>query len=285
MKARSALPIVECTFGLDGGAMFGVVPRPLWSRSNPADDRNRIDLATRCMVVDIGDRRILIDTGMGDGWTGKAADIYKVNHPDGTLKAQLSARGVPVESITDVVMTHLHFDHAGGLMVRGDDGEPTPTFPAATHWVQRENWAWAHHPTLRDAGSYRRQDFARLADGPELRLIDGVSEIIPGIEVIPTRGHTPGMQLVRFDVGDTPVIYVADLIPTLGHLQLAWVMGYDVYPLSTVREKHDILEHAVDHGWVLALEHDPVHAFARVERDGPDRYRVAATASRLEDLA
>ncbi len=285
MKARRALPIVECTFGLDGGAMFGVVPRPLWSRSNPADDRNRIDLAARCLVIDIDDRRVLVDTGMGDDWHGKTADIYKVDHPEGSLRAQLDARGIAPDSITDVLMTHLHFDHAGGLMRTDDGGSRTPTFPAARHWVQRENWVWAHHPTLRDAGSYRRDDFAALGDLVDLELVDGVSEILPGIQVIPTRGHTPGMQIVRFDVGDHRVVYVADLIPTLGHLQLAWVMGYDVYPLSTVREKHEVLENAVNNDWVLALEHDPVHAFARIERDGPDRYRVAEAVARLEDLS
>lgn len=285
MKARRALPIVECTFGLDGGAMFGVVPRPLWSRSNPADDRNRIDLATRCLVIDIDDRRVLVDTGMGDGWHGKAADIYKVEHAHGSLRSQLDARGIEPDSITDVLMTHLHFDHAGGLMHAGEGGSPAPTFPSARHWVQRENWVWAHHPTLRDAGSYRRDDFAALGDLVDLTLVDGVSEIIPGIEVIPTRGHTPGMQIVRFDVGERRLVYVADLIPTLGHLQLAWVMGYDVFPLSTVREKHEVLENAVNHDWILALEHDPIHAFARIERDGPDRYRVAEAVTRLEDLS
>lgn len=279
-------PFVECAFGLDGGAMFGIVPRPLWSRTNPADERNRIELATRCLFLEVGDRRVIVDAGMGERWRDKERDIYAVRRPDGGLRGQLAEHGVDPDSITDVVMTHLHFDHAGGLAGRDDDGGLQPTFPNATHHVQRENWLWAHAPSPRDAGSYRREDFGFFgdADAPPLHLLDGVTTLFDAIEVLPLQGHTPGMQALRFRVGEQTLVYLADLIPTRGHVPVPYVMGYDVQPLKTVREKAELLEQAVRHDWVLAFEHDPEHAFARVERDERGRYRVAASSNTLTDL-
>lgn len=276
----------ECQFGLDGGAMFGIVPKPLWERSNPADDANRIEMTTRCLYLETADRRVLVDTGMGDKWTEKEAQIYAVARPDGSLRTQLGAIGVDPDTITDVVLTHLHFDHAGGLTTRDASGELHATFPDATHHVQRENWVWAHHPSRRDAGSYRRENFSLLGGpgGPSLELHDGVTTLFDAIELIPCHGHTPGMQILKFDVDGQTVVYLADLIPTLGHLQLAWVMGYDLHPLVTVREKHEVLENAIRNDWTLAVEHDPHHGFARIERAGVDRYRVAARSATLDTL-
>lgn len=279
-----ALP--ECRFGLDGGAMFGIVPKPLWQRSNPADDANRIAMTTRCLYLECGAHRVLVDTGMGDKWSEKERSIYAVERPAGPLRAQLAAIGVDPDTITDVVLTHLHFDHAGGLTEVGAEGAMVATFPEATHHVQRENWVWAHHPSRRDAGSYRRENFALLGapDGPDLVLHDGVTTLFDAIELIPCHGHTPGMQILKFDVGGQTVVYLADLIPTLGHLQLAWVMGYDLHPLVTVREKHEVLENAIRNDWVLAVEHDPDHGFARIERAGVEKYRVAARSADLAGL-
>jgi len=288
LREVTVTPIVECHFGLDGGAMFGVIPKPLWTRTNPADENNRIRLATRCLVLEDGDRTVLVDAGMGDKWSQKLAGIYAVDHPDGRhLRQSLRAAGVDPDAITDVLITHLHFDHVGGLTRRGDDGNLVSTFPDATHWVQRENWVWAHHPTRRDAGSYRRENFELLAtpDGPRLELVDGVSKLFDdAVEVIPTRGHTPGLQMVRFRASGETIIYVSDIMPTLGHLQLPYVMGYDVYPLTTVREKHEVLENALTNDWIVALEHDPEQGFARIERAGPEKYAVAASGATLDSV-
>lgn len=275
--------IVESRFGLDGGAMFGIVPKPLWQRTNPADDNNRIAMAARCLYLETGERRVLVDTGMGSKWSEKEAGIYALTRKE-TLVEALAGRGIAAEAVTDVVMTHLHFDHAGGLTFEGSDGL-RPTFPTATHWVQRENWVWAHAPSVRDAGSYRSENFAPLGDaGVDIRLLDGHSTPFDGLEVIASRGHTPGMQMVKFDWNGQTVVYVADLIPTHGHVPVPYVMGYDVYPLTTCAEKAELLANAVDNDWVVGLEHDPEHAFVRVERCANGRYSAAATARNPEEL-
>lgn len=275
--------IIESRFGLDGGAMFGIVPKPLWERTNPADDNNRIEMAARCLYLEVGDRRVLVDTGMGTKWSEKEAGIYALRHTT-SLGESLALRGIAPEEITDVVMTHLHFDHAGGLTLQTDEGL-RPTFPGATHWIQRENWVWAHAPSVRDAGSYRKENFGPLAEsGVEIRLIDGHATPFDGVEVIVSRGHTPGMQMIKFDFDGQTIVYVADLIPTHGHVPVPYVMGYDVYPLTTCSEKAELLANAVDNDWIIGLEHDPEHGFVRVERRPNGRFRAAATAGTPKEL-
>lgn len=285
MNATRVLPIVECQFGLDGGAMFGIVPKPLWERTNPADENNRIAMATRCLYLEFGERKVLVDAGMGDKWSEKEVGIYAIQHPQGSLRSQLSSQGVNPDEITDVVITHLHFDHVGGLTVAGPEGL-LPTFPQARHWVQRENWVWANSPSARDAGSYRKENFTPLAGpgGVDLRMTDGHCSPFDGIEFIVSNGHTPGMQLVKFQVDGQTVVHVADLVPTCGHVPVPYVMGYDVYPLTTCTEKAEFLANAVDNDWVLALEHDPDNAYMRVERAANGRYKVAARSNRLENI-
>jgi glyoxylase-like metal-dependent hydrolase (beta-lactamase superfamily II) len=262
--------ITESEFGLDGGAMFGIIPRPLWERSNPPDERNRIAMAARCLIVEMADRLVLIDVGMGTRYSDKDRVIYKLQHPRGTLRDQIRAHGYDPDAISDVVLTHLHFDHAGGLAEFDAEGVLRPTFAKATHWLQRENFVWAHGPSPRDSGSYRRDDFSLLGTpgGSPLRIVDGPTELFAGLSVIPLRGHTPGMQAVRITDGDLTVVYLADLVPTIGHLPPVWVMGYDCFPLTSVREKQELLAEAARKGWVLAFEHDPEHAFARLEAHG-----------------
>ncbi|MCB9506165.1 MAG: MBL fold metallo-hydrolase [Myxococcales bacterium] len=281
--AAQLTPVVEAAFGLDGGAMFGIVPRPLWERTNPPDARNRIAMAARVLYFELGDRRVLIDTGIGRAWSAKEADIYGVALDEPPLTEKLRTLGIEPTAITDVILTHLHFDHAGGAIVDTVEG-PRPTFPGATHWVQRENWVWAHGPSVRDAGSYRRRDFARLGDAVDLRLVDGHAAPFDGVELIVTRGHTPGMQLVKVRTAAQTVLYTADLIPTASHLHVPYVMGYDVYPLTTCAEKADLLEQATRHGWVLALEHDPDAAFVVPERRPDGRFVAAARADTLAGL-
>lgn len=276
--------LVESSFGLDGGAMFGVVPKPLWSRQAPADDANRIDMAARLLVLDVagGARRVLVEAGMGTRWSPKEQAIYRVEHPEGALRAHLRTRGIDPDSITDVILTHLHFDHAGGLI----EADGRPSFPGATHHVQREQWVWAHHPTLRDAGSYRRETFGWLGAGSDAPLVlhDGPSSVADVIELFPLFGHTPGMQAVAFRCGGQRFVAPADLIPTAAHAPLAWVMGYDLHPTVTVREKAEVLAQVMADDALLILGHDPAHAFHRVERHGPDRWSVVASADAWESL-
>ena len=275
--------IIESRFGLDGGAMFGIVPKPLWERTNPADPQNRIEMAARCLYLEVGDRRVLVDAGMGEKWSEKEAGIYALRRPN-SLQTQLSSLGIDPDTLTDVIVTHLHFDHAGGLTRAGEDGLAA-SFPAATHWIQRENWVWAHAPSVRDAGSYRRENFDALADsGVDIRLLDGHSSPFEGIDLIVSRGHTPGMQMVKFEVDGQTVVYVADLIPTHGHVPVPYVMGYDVYPLTTCAEKAEMLANAVANDWVLGLEHDPEHGFLRVERRANGKFRAAAKAADVGSL-
>ncbi len=260
--------IRDGTFALDGGAMFGIVPRPLWEKAIPPDSRNRIVLALRCLLLDDGERRILVDNGIGDKWSDKHRDIYAIDKSRHNLDAELARAGLDRERITDVVLTHLHFDHAGGTTRRAG-GALELAFPRATFHVQRRNWEWAQRPSERDAGSYLSENFALLADSDRLNLVDGELELFPGVDLIVSEGHTPGLQLVRVSEGDKCLVHCADLIPTSAHLRPHYVMGYDLRPLDTMEEKKILLAEAIEEGWTLYFEHDPnIAACTVAERDG-----------------
>lgn len=275
-RPHTVTPLVEAMFALDGGAMFGIIPRPLWDRTNPADDVNRIDLACRCLLVQYDDRNVLVDAGIGDRWTDKERQIYKIGSQDLALTKALAIHGLTPEMIDDVVLTHLHFDHAGGASTEDEQGVRA-TFPNAKHWVQRKNWGWANSPSARDTGSYRKEDLAifQMDTGPDLELIDGPAEILPGIEVFPRNGHTFGMQIVKVTTETDTYVHLADLIPTSSHLRDPYVMGYDLQPLVTVEEKREVLYYAAKEGWFLIFEHDPKVAASRVEFDTMGRPRLA----------
>jgi len=273
------VPLSEATFGLDGGAMFGIIPRPLWTRTNPADEQNRIELACRCLLIEYADgTRALVDVGIGERWSDKERGIYNIHAQDAGLVQALAAHDCAPADIDHVILTHLHFDHAGGLLRVGADGELSPSFPTATHWVQRRNWAWAHSPSARDGGSYRVDDFAWLAEpgAHKLELVDGVREILPGVEVLPHHGHTFGMQVVKITTDVGTYLFMADLIPTSSHMRDPYVMGYDLQPLVTVEEKRALLYEASRNDWILVFEHDPALPMARVELD--KRGRASAVA-------
>lgn len=250
--------------------MFGIIPRPLWNRTNPADESNRIDLACRCLLVEYEDRNVLVDVGIGTRWSDKEREIYKISEQDSGLSRSLAGHGLSAEDIDDIVLTHLHFDHAGGLTHRDEHGEVVPTFPGARHWVQRRNWSWANAPSARDGGSYRPEDWSFLESGEvDFELIDGIAEIMPGIEVLPCHGHTFGMQVVKVRTDQATYAHLADLVPTASHLRDPYVMGYDLQPLETVEEKREILYHAAREDWILVFEHDPQTPAGRVEfKDG-----------------
>jgi len=269
--------LTEAMFGLDGGAMFGIIPRPLWNRTNPADAQNRIDLPCRCLLVEYENMNVLVDVGIGTKWQDKERDIYKIGAQDAAMESALQAHGLTPEDVDHVVLTHLHFDHAGGVSRFDEAGDVVATFPHATHWVQRRNWSWANTPSARDGGSYRKIDFGFFEDegAPPLELVDGPDEILPGIEVFPRNGHTFAMQIVKVDTPDGTFVHLADLIPTTSHLRDPYVMGYDLQPLETVKEKRELLYHATRNDWILVFEHDPEIGSSRVEFDDHGRPRLA----------
>ncbi len=253
-------------FGLDGGAMFGIVPKPLWSKRIEPDAQNRIPLAMRCLLLVGAGRVVLIDTGIGDTFSGtKYEDIYAVDHSTATLDESLSACGVVPADVTDVILTHLHFDHAGGSTRRSDDG-PVVTFPNATYHVQRQHWDWATDPNPKEAQSFRVDTFAPVEGAGQLHLVEGETTILPHVDVSLAHGHTEAQQIVTVRDNDTTLVYVADLLPTTHHLPPAWTMAYDVRPLRTIDEKGEFLEQAADSEWKLFFEHDPEVAVADVER-------------------
>ncbi len=250
--------------------MFGIVPKPLWERRIPADDRNRIPLHMRCLLLQSDARCILIDNGLGHKYDAKFADIYAVDHEGATLEGSLAEVGVAPEDVTDVVLTHLHFDHCGGSTRRTADGALELVFPNARHYVQKDHWAWAHDPPVRERGSFLEENLAPIEQSGQLVLVEGEEELFPGVSVRPVHGHTEAQQIVKITDGrQNTLVFVADLLPTTAHLAPAWNMAYDVRPLITIDEKMAFLEEAVDAGWDLFFEHDPevaVASLARTER-------------------
>lgn len=243
-------------FSLDGGAMFGIVPWVFWSKTNPPDERQRIRLAARCWLVRGNGKTILVDNGNGTKWSDKLKDIYRLDNSTGDLFSSLKKLGVNREDITDVLLTHLHFDHAGGsTMVEG--GKLVPTFPKAKYYVQRKHWELAQHPTEKDRASFMADDFMPLMDRKILELVDGECEIFPGIEVLVCNGHTSAQQLPKISDGRTTMLFCCDLVPTTSHVPLPYIMAYDVRPLVTLEEKRRILSRALEEQWILFLEHDP----------------------------
>lgn len=250
------VPLETGRFALDGGAMFGIVPWVFWSRTNPPDERQRIDLAARCLLIRGNGRTILVDDGNGTKFTDKLKDIYKLDLSGSDLNSSLARHGVAPEDVTDVILTHLHFDHAGGSTIR-QNGELIPTFPKAKYHVQRAHWELSQRPGEKDRGSFMKDDFQPLFDHRVLEFTDGEGELFPGIRLVVCNGHTSAQQLPLISDGKTTMLFCCDLIPTMSHVPLPYVMAYDVRPLVTIEEKKKILGRASDEGWVLFLEHDP----------------------------
>jgi glyoxylase-like metal-dependent hydrolase (beta-lactamase superfamily II) len=250
---------------LDGGAMFGIVPKPLWERRIPADERNRIPLATRCLLLEGGGRVVLVDNGVGDTYDDKFADIYAVDRESAELHRSLADAGFGADDVTDVVLTHLHFDHCGGSTTRDADASLRVAFPNATFHVQRAHWEWAH-ASPREGASFLSENLDPLRASGQLRLVDGPGPLLPGIEALVVDGHTRGQQLLKVSDGEQTLLYAADLLPTAAHVPLLWVMAYDVAPLDTLGEKERILNQAASEGWTVFFEHDTETATARIEK-------------------
>ena len=251
-------------FGLDGGAMFGIIPKALWQKTNPPDDANRIKLSTRHLLLESEKRKIIIDVGMGNKWDDKLKKIYAVDEKHSMIQA-LNDAGLKYEDITDVILTHLHFDHAGGsTMLMG--GKYIPTFPNAKYYLQKENFDWAMNPTEKDRGSFVKDDYAPLAEEGVLNFIIGNERFDDEIEFIVTNGHTFGQQLVKISDSSNTILFCADLVPTISHIPIPYLMGFDVQPLVTVKEKNEILPKAAEENWKLFFGHDPEVAFATVKQ-------------------
>lgn len=271
-------PIPTGLFGLDGGAMFGTVPKVLWQKSNPADDQNRISMEARGLLLKSKNKNILIDTGNGSDFVAKYGDkvgskfseIYAVDKNGPSLVSSLKKHGLNPEDITDVILTHLHFDHAGGATTE-KEGKIVPTFPNAVYYVQRKNLETAQKPNIREKASYYEANFQPLVDHNCLVLVDGdVSNLIPGISVKVSNGHTEAHQVVIVEDEQTALFYCGDVIPTSSHVRLAWVMGYDLNPLTLIEEKQKLLERATQKTTFLYFEHDPYCDAAVVEKNKND---------------
>ncbi|HEU0012147.1 MAG TPA: MBL fold metallo-hydrolase [Longimicrobium sp.] len=249
---------------LDGGAMFGVVPKPLWERRIPADERNRIPLALRCLLVETRDALVLVETGLGNKEDAKFRDIYGVDnaaspgsaHPD-RLQELVAEAGFRPADVEVVVDTHLHFDHAGGNTFRDAEGQVRVSFPRARYHVQRGEWEWAHRANERTSASYLPDNYEPVMAAGQLELVEGDVEIVPGISVYRTPGHCPHHQSVLVRSGGETACFLADVVPTFAHLPLPWIMGYDVEPLVTLESKRALLKRATDERWLLVSTHDP----------------------------
>ena len=274
-----ALPIDTGEFALDGGAMFGVVPKPLWEKVHRPDERNRITMAARALLLRDESRTILVDTGNGTKLPEKLAAIYRVNTSSDTLLASLEARGVAATEVTDVILTHLHFDHAGGA-TRRVDGALVPTFPNARYHVQRAHWEAALSPSERDRASFLPEDFLPLKDHGVLSFCDDGGELFPGVRLRLFHGHTTALQTPLVTDGGTTLFFCADLFPLTSHLQLPWIMGYDLRPLVTLEEKRRVLQEAMRGDWILFFEHDPTVVAGRLK--GGEKGPVLGTPVALE---
>ncbi len=255
-------------FKLDGGAMFGIVPKRLWNKLNPADDNNLCTWSMRCLLLDTGDRKILIDTGLGDKQDAKFRSHFEP-HGEETLIGSLQQKGLRVEDITDVFLTHLHFDHAGGAVSRDTDGRLVPTFPNARYWSNEIHWQWALQPNDREQASFLQENFVPLQKAGVVHMLPVTTEDyewLPGIRIRYVYGHTEAMMILFIDTGERTLVYCADLLPSSHHIGMPYVMAYDVRPLITLKEKRRLLNEAVDNNFLLFFEHDPSVAAATVQR-------------------
>lgn len=251
-------------FKLDGGAMFGVVPKTLWQKSIEADENNLCTFSMRCMLVVEGERITLIDTGMGDKQSDK---FFRHYEPTGrNLFDSLHEKGFKREDITDVILTHLHFDHCGGAVNK----EMAPSFPNATYWVSKEHWEWAIHPNAREKASFLKENLLPLQENGVLKFIEEKNQRITNfsqhIDILFTNGHTRSMMLPIIRYNGHTIVYMADLIPTAAHIPLPYIMAYDMFPMTTLKEKETFLNEAVTNNYMLFFEHDANNEICNVNK-------------------
>ncbi len=267
-------------FWSDGGAMFGVVPRALWSRRVQPDEKNRIPSRCHCLLAQDGTHTVLIDTGYGPKCSPRMKELFSLEEGNPLLES-LSQKGVEPEQITHVVLTHLHFDHAGGGTLRREDGSLVPTFPKARYVVQKAEWQVATSGAPELAGAYPQENLTPLEQHGVLELIDGPLEYLPGLWLFPTGGHTQGHQLVLISSGDQGALYPADICPSSAHLPTMWCMAFDTEVVVTRRVKHHWLTLAAQRGWWVIWDHDPQQAAARIRTDAKSEFVVTEHRSEV----
>jgi glyoxylase-like metal-dependent hydrolase (beta-lactamase superfamily II) len=250
-------------FKLDGGAMFGVVPKSMWNKIHPSDENNLCSWAMRCLLIEEGNKLILVDNGIGDKQDAKFFSHYYL-HGDATLDKSLAAHGFHRDDITDVFLTHLHFDHCGGSIVREGD-KLVPAFKNAVYWSNERHWKWATEPNDREKASFLKENILPIAESGQLRFL-GEDVIVPGMTVRFVNGHTDAMMLPQLSYKGKTVVFMADLLPSMGHIPLPYVMAYDMFPLTTLKEKKVFFEEAVAGEYVLFFEHDPVNECCVLEQ-------------------
>ncbi len=267
--------IPDTEFRLDGGAMFGVVPRNLWSRACPPDEQNRIRMNMNCVYIEAGAEKILIETGIGEKWTAKQTAMYGITR-ERPLGESLSAiAGVEPEEITIVVNTHLHFDHAGGNTKLDTSGQPVPAFPNARYFISRAEFEHAEQPTARDQASYLPENWQPLRASGQLELKEADYEVVPGLRMENHPGHNRSMQCWRLDRAGQMLFGFADLVPMRAHVSFAWIMGYDLYPVETLEAKKKLLPQAARENWRCLFYHDPDSPLCRIA-DGDGKLRSVA---------
>jgi glyoxylase-like metal-dependent hydrolase (beta-lactamase superfamily II) len=254
-------------FRLDGGSMFGIVPRILWEKSNPPDDQNRIRMTTNCILASDGKTNILIETGMGSKEDDKFRDIYRISGE--SIDQALQSRGIPPEDVHHVILSHLHFDHCGGAVKQDRSGNFVPSFPNASYYVQAKELEAALHPNEKTRRSYLKYNVEPLLKAGQLKTVEGTFELQPGISLIPVEGHSEGMHCVKIDMGERTLFYSADLFPLKEHVHVPVIMSYDLYPLKTLQTKKILIPEAVKGKWIMVFTHDLETPFGLLEeREG-----------------
>jgi glyoxylase-like metal-dependent hydrolase (beta-lactamase superfamily II) len=260
------LPVNSGNFKLDGGAMFGVVPKSIWNKTNPADENNMCNWAMRCLLIESGNRLILIDNGIGDKQDAKFFSYYYLNGDD-SLEKNINKHGYSFDDITDVFLTHLHFDHCGGSIKYTDSSKTKleTTFKNAIYWSNEQHWQWATQPNVREKASFMKENILPIQESGQLKFIKEGEKLTDEIDIVFVYGHTDAMMLPLINYKGKKILYTADLIPSVGHLPIPYVMGYDVRPLETLKEKEKILKQAVNENWLLFFEHDAINEGCSLE--------------------
>lgn len=261
--------VPDAEFRLDGGAMFGVVPRALWSRVCPPDEQNRIRMNMNCLFIDTGSERILIESGIGDKWSPKHKEMYGINRQRVLPESLQAIAGVAVEDLSIVINTHLHFDHAGGNTSVNGDGKAAPTFPNARYLVSKAELDHAQAPSERDRASYFPENWQPLIDNGQLETIDADYQVVPGLKMETHPGHNRSMQCWRLQSQGQTMFGFADLVPMKAHVSYAWIMGYDLFPVETLEAKKKLLPQAARENWACLFYHEPDEPLCKlVEEDG-----------------
>lgn len=273
-------PVESGHFLLDGGAMFGVVPKTLWNRKIEADENNRIPMAMRCLLIksNATGKIYLVDNGCGDKFDEKMTNIYGIDYSDSDLISSLKKIGYVPDDITDIIFTHLHFDHCGGTTKYDENGSLQEVFPNANYHVNERHWQTANNPNEREKASFFPENLDPISKSGRLKLLKDNFRFEEGLHTIPMDGHSMGQQLPVITDDNVTIVYTADLIPTFAHVPLPWVMGYDMAPLQTLKEKATFLEMAAEHNWYLFMEHDAEHEIINIQKNN-GRYSMKNSIS------